>query len=124
MIANPTLLKPIARNIGNHMANWEVIALVSGEIEAVSDPAARARPGAHEWIVWQGTAADKAEALQCAEKAYRRVDLEWMRIRYEREGAMSYSYLRATMGSTLVARWAGARQATSATAAIKRAASA
>ena len=39
----------------------------------------------HEWIVWQGTAADKAEALQGAEKADPRVDLEWMRIRYERD---------------------------------------
>jgi len=67
------------------MAHWKVIALVSGEIEAVSDPAAQARPGAREWIVWQGTAADKAEALQCAEKADPRVDLEWMRIRYERD---------------------------------------
>ena len=28
---------------------------------------------------------DKAEALQCAEKADPRVDLEWMRIRYERD---------------------------------------
>ena len=38
---------------------------------------------AHEWI---GQAADKAEALQSAEKADpRRVDLEWMRVRYERD---------------------------------------
>jgi hypothetical protein len=36
-------------------------------------------------MVWQGTAADKAEALQSAEKADPRVDLEWMRIRYERD---------------------------------------
>jgi hypothetical protein len=43
------------------------------------------RPGAHEWMVWQGLAADKAEALQSAEKADPRVDLEWMRIRYERD---------------------------------------
>ena len=28
---------------------------------------------------------DKAEALQSAEKADPRVDLEWMRIRYERD---------------------------------------
>lgn len=41
--------------------------------------------GAHEWIVWEGPAADKAEALKCAEKADPRVDLEWMRIRYERD---------------------------------------
>jgi hypothetical protein len=36
-------------------------------------------------MVWQGIAADKAEALQSAEKADPRVDLEWMRIRYERD---------------------------------------
>ena len=48
------------------MANWKVIALTNGDIEAVSGPAAQDRPGAHEWIVWQGTAADKAEALQNA----------------------------------------------------------
>jgi hypothetical protein len=65
------------------MANWKVIALINGEIEAVSGAAAQDRPGAHEWIVWQGQAADKAEALKCAEKADPRVDLEWMRIRYE-----------------------------------------
>jgi hypothetical protein len=67
------------------MANWKVIALTNGDIEAVSGPAAQDRPGAHEWIVWQGTAADKAEALQNAEKANPRVDLEWMHIRYERD---------------------------------------
>jgi len=32
-----------------------------------------------------GTASDKSEALQSAEKADPRVDLEWMRIRYERD---------------------------------------
>jgi hypothetical protein len=58
------------------MANWKVIALVSGNIEAVSGPAAQDRPGAHEWIVWEGQAADKADP---------RADLEWMRIRYERD---------------------------------------
>jgi hypothetical protein len=67
------------------MATWKVIALVSGEIEAVSGPAAHDRSGAHESMVWQGPAADKAEALQSAEKADPRVDLEWMRIRYERD---------------------------------------
>ena len=67
------------------MANWKVIALVSGNIEAVSGPAAQDRPETHEWIVWEGQAADKAEALKCAEKADPRVDLEWMRIRYERD---------------------------------------
>jgi hypothetical protein len=67
------------------MANWKVIALVSGNIEAVSGPAAEDRPGAHEWVVWQRTAVDKAEALQSAETADPRVDLEWMRIRYEQD---------------------------------------
>ncbi len=38
------------------MAIWKVIALVSGNIEAVSGPAAQDRPGTHEWMVWQGTA--------------------------------------------------------------------
>jgi hypothetical protein len=36
------------------MTNWKVIALVSGNIEAVSGPAAQDRPGTHEWIVWEG----------------------------------------------------------------------
>ena len=67
------------------MTNWKVIALISGNIEAVSGPAAQDRPGTHEWIVWQGAASVKAEALQSAEKADPRVDLEWMRIRYERD---------------------------------------
>ncbi|MGA3168739.1 MAG: hypothetical protein ABSF14_21775 [Terriglobia bacterium] len=67
------------------MANWKVVALINGAIEAVTGSAAQDRPGAHEWLVWQGTAADKAEALQSAEKADFRVDLEWMRIRYERD---------------------------------------
>jgi len=83
--AFPTLVKYLERCIDNHMAHWKVIALVNGQIEAVSGPAAQDRPGAHEWIVWQGPAADKAEALQSAEKADPRVDLEWMRIRYERD---------------------------------------
>ncbi len=34
----------------NPMVNWKVIALVSGNIEAVSGPAAQDRPGTHEWI--------------------------------------------------------------------------
>ena len=79
----PTLLNCILRNIDNHMANWKVVALVSGNIEAVSGSAAQNRPELHEWTVWEGSAPDKAEALQCAEKADPRVDLEWMRIRYE-----------------------------------------
>jgi len=45
------------------MANWKVIALVSGNIEAVSGPAAQGRPRTHEWIVWEGPAADKAETF-------------------------------------------------------------
>ena len=84
-ISFPTLVKYIERDMDNHMANWKVIALVSGNIEAVSGPAAQDRPGTHEWIVWEGQAADTAEALKCAEKADPRVDLEWMRIRYERD---------------------------------------
>ena len=67
------------------MPSWKVIALVSGNIEAVSGLAAQGRPGTHEWIVWEGTAAEKAEALKSAEKADPRVDLEWMRIRYDRD---------------------------------------
>ena len=67
------------------MPNWKVIALVSSNIKAISGPDAQDRPGAHKWIVWEGQAADKAEALQSAEKADSRVDLEWMRIRYERD---------------------------------------
>jgi hypothetical protein len=69
------------RNIENIMADWKVIETVSGNIEAVSGPAAQDRPGTHEWIVWERPAADKAEALKCAEKADPRVDLEWMRVR-------------------------------------------
>jgi hypothetical protein len=65
------------------MADGKVIALVSGNIEAVSGHDAHGRPGKHEFPVWEGEAADKAEALKCAEKADPRVDLEWMRIRYE-----------------------------------------
>jgi len=65
------------------MANWKVIEIVSGNIEAVSGPPAHGRPGTHERTVWEGEAADKAEALKCAEKADPRVDLEWMRIRHE-----------------------------------------
>jgi hypothetical protein len=41
------------------MANWKVIPLINGDIEAVSGPAAQDRSGAHEWIVWQGKAAGK-----------------------------------------------------------------
>jgi hypothetical protein len=67
------------------MANWRVIALVNGQIEAVSGPAAQDRPGAHGWIVWEGPATDEAQAPQSAEDADPRVDLEWMRIRYERD---------------------------------------
>ena len=81
----PNLLKYLARNMDNHMANWKVIALIRGNIEAVSGTAAEDRPGIHEWIVWEGQAGDKADALQSAEKADPRVDLEWMRIRYERD---------------------------------------
>ena len=67
------------------MGNRKVFALVSGNIEAVSGPAAQDRPETHEWIVWEGPAADKSAALQSAEKADPRVDLEWMRIRSKRD---------------------------------------
>ena len=72
------------RNINNPMANWKVIVLISGNIEAVSGPAAHNPTRTHLWLVRQGKVPDKAEALQSAEKADPRVDLEWMRIRYER----------------------------------------
>ena len=67
------------------MANWKVNEIISGNIEAVSEPAAETRPGTHERLVWEGPSADKAEALKCAEKADHRVDLEWTRVRYERD---------------------------------------
>ncbi len=84
-LLSPILVRCSKRKIDNHMANWKVIALASGNIEAVSGPAAQDRPGAHEWIVWEGQATNKAEALKSAEKADPRVDLEWMRIRHERD---------------------------------------
>jgi hypothetical protein len=67
------------------MANWNLVALVSGNIEAVSGLAAQACREAHEWIVWEGQAGDKAQALLFAEKADPRVDLQWMRIQYKRD---------------------------------------
>jgi hypothetical protein len=81
----PILVKYTSRTTDNPMANWKVVATISGNIETVSGPAAQDRPGTHEWIVWEGPAGDKAEALQSAEKADPRVDLEWMRIRHERD---------------------------------------
>jgi hypothetical protein len=65
------------------MAHWKVIETVSGNIVAVSGPDAQNLPRTHERTVWEGPAADKAEAFQSAGKADRRVDLRWMRIRYE-----------------------------------------
>jgi len=65
------------------MATWKVIETVIGNIEAASGHPAQGRPGKHEFLVWEGEALDKAEALKCAEKADPRVDLEWMRIRHE-----------------------------------------
>jgi len=79
--AEGTLLNCFVRNIDDHMADGKVIALINGEIEAFSGRAAQDRPGTHEWIVWQGTAADKAGALQSTEKADPRVDLELTRVR-------------------------------------------
>jgi hypothetical protein len=84
-ISLPILVKYIGRSIDSHMATWKVIEIVSGNIEAVSGTAAEHRPSQHEFLVWEGEAAHKAEALQSAEKADPRVDLEWMRIRYERD---------------------------------------
>jgi hypothetical protein len=81
--ALPTLVKYLERNGDNHMAIWKVIEIVSSNIEALSGAAAQLRPGQHEFLVWEGQASDKAEALQSAEKADPRVDLEWMRIRHE-----------------------------------------
>ena len=78
-------LQLIPRSIDTHMANWKVIEIVSGNIEAVSGHAAHGRPGTDRGIVWEGEAADKAEALKCVEKADPRVDLDWMRICYERD---------------------------------------
>jgi hypothetical protein len=50
----PTLVKYFVRDIENYMADWKVIALVSGNIEAVSGPAAQGQPGTYEWIVGRG----------------------------------------------------------------------
>jgi hypothetical protein len=77
------LIESSAKDIDTNMADWKVIAPISGNIETISGPAAQDRPGAHEWAVWKGQAANKAEALQRAEGADSRVDLVWMRIRYE-----------------------------------------
>ena len=82
-ISLPILVKYIGRSIDSHMATWKVIETVSGNIEAVSGHAAHGRPVKHEFLVWEGEAADKAGALKCAEKADPRVDLQWMRIRHE-----------------------------------------
>ena len=51
------------------MATWKVIETVSGNIEAVSGPAAQDRPRNHEWTVWEGPAANKAEALRTLDMA-------------------------------------------------------
>jgi hypothetical protein len=67
------------------MATWQVIETVSGNIAAVSGPAAQDWPGTHEWIIWEGPAARKAEALQSAEKGQPRVGPEWVHIHYERD---------------------------------------
>jgi hypothetical protein len=71
-------------HLSGAVAVWASIAQFC-PFEAVSGLAAKDWPGTHEWTIWGGEAADKAEALQCAEKADPRVDLEWMRIRYERD---------------------------------------
>jgi hypothetical protein len=33
------------------MATWKVIALINGDIEALSGLASQDRPAAHEWII-------------------------------------------------------------------------
>jgi len=64
-----TPAKHIVSNIDSHMTDWKVIALIDGEIKAVSEPAAQHRPETHESIIWEGEAADKAGALQSPEIA-------------------------------------------------------
>jgi hypothetical protein len=51
--------------VDNHMTNGKVIAPVNGDFEAVSAPAAHDRPQAHERIIWERVAADKAELCAC-----------------------------------------------------------
>ena len=46
--------------------------------ESTASLLANPRRGTHLWTVWERPAADKAEALKCAEKAGPRVDLGWM----------------------------------------------
>ncbi len=65
-ISPPTTSKALIRNIDNHMANWKVIALVSGNIEGVSGPAAQDRPGSHEWTVREGTPAQRLQLAPAA----------------------------------------------------------
>jgi hypothetical protein len=50
------------------MANRKVIALINGDVEAVSGPAAQHRPGAHEWLVWQGTTVTKLKPSKAQRK--------------------------------------------------------
>ena len=64
LVAFPTLVKYLVRNIDNPMAIWKVIATISGNIEAVSGAAAQGRPGTHKWTLWQGPAVGYAEALR------------------------------------------------------------
>jgi hypothetical protein len=66
LCAFPTLLKHKVRNIENSLADWKVIVLISGNIEAVSGPAAQDRPGAHEWIVWEGVGKPQFRAAEAA----------------------------------------------------------
>ena len=64
------------RSAGNPHATCDVAGTGNGASEVFRSCRASPRPY---------PAADKAEALKCAEKADPRVDLEWMRIRYERD---------------------------------------
>ena len=61
--AFPTLLKYLPMNIVNHMANWKVIALVSGNIEAVSGPAAQDRPGPRSELSGKGQPLTKLDSV-------------------------------------------------------------
>ena len=58
------LVTYINRGTDNYMATWKVIETVSGNIEAVSGPAAQGRPGTHEWMVWEWRVSSKSWHVQ------------------------------------------------------------
>ncbi len=53
-ILSPGLVEYSIRKIDNYMSNWKVIALASGNIEAVSGKAALDHSYAHELIGYEG----------------------------------------------------------------------